>query len=113
MAQHYSNLKGARDPYTLPDLETFTANVVHIECRCGDYDIADGPAFSDITCPSCERTPESVGYVSNPDGSRKQAWFWWPCLPGCLPDGAPNGPFRTEADALADARDGCEEEEDD
>lgn len=32
-------------------------------------------------------------------------WYWWSCLPGCLPDGEPNGPFNTEAEALADAQD--------
>ena len=31
-------------------------------------------------------------------------WYWWPCFPGCLPDGGPTGPFDTEAEALADAR---------
>ena len=33
-----------------------------------------------------------------------QAYFyWWACFPGCLPDGDPNGPFKNEADAIADA----------
>ena len=31
-------------------------------------------------------------------------WYWWSCFPGCLPDGEPNGPFETEAEALADAQ---------
>jgi len=30
-------------------------------------------------------------------------WFWWYCMPGCLPDSAPFGPFETRADAEADA----------
>lgn len=38
-------------------------------------------------------------------------WYWWSCFPGCLPDGDPMGPFATEAEALADARSGIEEEE--
>jgi hypothetical protein len=32
-------------------------------------------------------------------------WFWWSCLPGCMPDSSPTGPFKTYAAALADARD--------
>jgi hypothetical protein len=32
-------------------------------------------------------------------------WYWWPCFPGCLPDGEPMGPFKSAADALADAQD--------
>lgn len=30
-------------------------------------------------------------------------FYWWPCHPGCLPDGEPVGPFDTEAEAMADA----------
>ena len=26
-------------------------------------------------------------------------WYWWSCLPGCLPDGDPIGPFATEEEA--------------
>ena len=36
-------------------------------------------------------------------------WYWWSCFPGCLPDGDPVGPFDSEADALADAREGLED----
>jgi hypothetical protein len=32
-------------------------------------------------------------------------WYWWPCFPGCLPDGDPVGPFETEEEAIEDARD--------
>ena len=31
-------------------------------------------------------------------------WYWRSCLPGCLPDSDPYGPFVTEAEALADAQ---------
>lgn len=32
-------------------------------------------------------------------------WYWWPCFPGCMPDSdTPNGPFDTEAEAIADAQ---------
>jgi len=27
-------------------------------------------------------------------------WYWWPCFPGCLPDGDANGPFASEAEAI-------------
>lgn len=30
-------------------------------------------------------------------------WYWWPCFPGCVPDGEAIGPFDSEAAALADA----------
>ena len=30
-------------------------------------------------------------------------WYWWACLPGCLPDSDPAGPFDTEEEARCDA----------
>ena len=41
-------------------------------------------------------------------------WFWWTCLPGCLPDSSAMGPFETRALALADAQENSdlEDEED-
>ena len=38
-------------------------------------------------------------------------WFWWSCFPGCLPDGPPMGPFDSYQEALADARDGIEDDD--
>ncbi len=31
-------------------------------------------------------------------------WYWWPCFPGCLPDGDPIGPFGTEEEAINNAQ---------
>jgi hypothetical protein len=31
-------------------------------------------------------------------------WYWWACWPGCLPDGAAVGPFKTERAAVNDAQ---------
>jgi hypothetical protein len=36
-------------------------------------------------------------------GDLKSGWYWQACFPGCLPDGEPEGPFETEALAIADA----------
>lgn len=27
-------------------------------------------------------------------------WFWWPCFPGCLPDGEELGPYDSEQEAI-------------
>ncbi len=35
-------------------------------------------------------------------------WYWWACLPGCLPDSEPNGPFETAQAAIDDAQEGAE-----
>lgn len=39
------------------------------------------------------------------DEPLETGWYYWQCLPGCLPDGDPIGPFETEDEALADAQD--------
>ena len=47
------------------------------------------------------------GMGEDEDGNELGAGFyWWACFPGCLPDSEAMGPFETEAEALADARDG-------
>lgn len=30
-------------------------------------------------------------------------WYWWPCQPGCLPEGDPVGPYKSKGEAQADA----------
>jgi hypothetical protein len=30
-------------------------------------------------------------------------WFWWSCVPGCLPDIPPHGPFGSSYQAFCDA----------
>jgi hypothetical protein len=51
--------------------------------------------------------PDEEGYDVNNTftlGVPSKGWYWWPCFPGCLPDGEANGPFGTEAEAIADAQ---------
>tara|TARA_R100000306_G_scaffold45824_1_gene43645 strand:+ start:327 stop:677 length:351 start_codon:yes stop_codon:yes gene_type:complete len=42
-------------------------------------------------------------YTTVEDTFTEEGWYWWTCLPGCLPDSEPFGPFATEAEAIADA----------
>ena len=35
----------------------------------------------------------------------EEGWYWWACLPGCLPDSDPAGPFAAYDESLADAQD--------
>lgn len=44
--------------------------------------------------------------VRNSDhwGEIKDEWYWWPCSPGCVPDGDMEGPFETPQAAFIDAR---------
>jgi len=76
--QAYSDPERADDPHALPDIEVFYA-------KRGELG------------------------VQHDDGAPSAAgWYWWPCFPGCLPDGDAIGPFETEAEALADTREGVE-----
>ncbi len=79
MVQAYSDPSRENDPHALPDIEVFF----------------DGP---DLNLAGEPRNFDSEG---NPVA---KGWYWWACFPGCLPDGEPNGPFATEAEALADAQ---------
>ena len=47
-----------------------------------------------------------TGFVTDEGEPRGRGWYYWYCSPGCLPDGGPIGPFATEAEAIADAREG-------
>lgn len=46
----------------------------------------------------------SADYAEGSVVELEDGYYWWSCVPGCLPDGDPNGPFPTEAEAVADAQ---------
>jgi hypothetical protein len=100
--QAYSNPKRADDPHALPDVEVFYAPHAEMCDVCGTTAL-DGFGDQACDCPTV--------YANTMDESQREhvpGWYWCPCFPGCLPDGDPNGPFATEAEALADAQDGAE-----
>lgn len=88
MTQHYSNPTRESDPHALPDIETF-----YVSKR--DWS----------SCPICDLANRGLGAAEDfAQHTEHVGWYWWPCSPGCLPDGDPNGPYDTEDEALADAR---------
>ena len=110
MAQHYSDPKREADEHALPDVEVWQDTIWCVTCpRCGDFDVNESAATveAETTCPSCERS-EGVTRAE----TDRVAWWWWSCQPGCLPDSDACGPFPTEAEALANAREGIEDSED-
>jgi len=82
MTQYYSDESRENSPYALPDVEVFYAT----EGELSDFANTD----DDEVFPA--------------------GWYWWTCFPGCLPDSDPIGPFESEEEALADARDGMGED---
>lgn len=83
MAYEYSNQDREHDPYALPDIEVFCVTAEEARHNQDAADMTDDP-YADFALA--------------------EGFYWQACQPGCLPDGDPNGPYPTYADALADAR---------
>jgi hypothetical protein len=111
MSQHYSDPKRAHDRYALPDVETWRDVVLTSACCNVDAPMSlVSVALSDARCPSCGKSQRQ--WLGRRSGSKvRHGWFYQFCFPGCLPDSDPMGPFDTEAEALADAREGIDDDE--
>src|SRR5574342_259968 len=92
--QAYSDPKRENDPHALPDLEVFSADWAQRCTNCGTLAL-DG---ADDGAAECD-CPEGTSKWEDEPG-----FYWWHCLPGCLPDSDPVGPFDTPEEALTDAR---------
>ena len=108
MSQFYSDPSRENETYALPNAETFKG--YRHECKgCG----AERPLFPDYygaLYPNDEHC-EECGYTGFRCLDTKVSWYYWACFPGCLPDGDPIGPFETEDDAILDAQESYEEDE--
>lgn len=80
MAMYYSDESRYDDPYALPDIEVFYVTALEAAYNRENLDHAN------------EYTVTERG------------WYYWFCFPGCMPDSTAFGPFESEAEALADAR---------
>jgi len=88
VTQFYFDASRESDSHALPDGETFYVPP------------ADAPEHA--------RNVHGENVYGGDDAADYVGWFWWACFPGCLPGSEPMGPFNTEAEALADAREGAE-----
>lgn len=77
--QFYTDPEREKDPNALPDAEVFT-----------------------VTSDDCQ--PGTVFWNDDTSEPFPTGFYWWPCLPGCLPDGDAIGPFETEEEAIEYAR---------
>jgi hypothetical protein len=58
-----------------------------------------------VALPDFEAFYAETGGIEMEDGEESEAgWYYWPCLPGCMPDSDPIGPFATEQEAIDDIR---------
>lgn len=93
MSQFYSDPEREDDDYSLPDAEVF-------------YMTASDFINSDEGTWMHERMADNVsGHDRQNDADSLAGWYYWFCFPGCLPDSQPTGPFKTEQEAVDDARD--------
>jgi hypothetical protein len=90
MTQFYTDPSREESPTALPNAEVFYA-------KAGEW--AYDPDGERVDAPSGDDECLEEGASLNPEG-----YYYWPCFPGCLPDGEPIGPFATEEEAIADAR---------
>jgi hypothetical protein len=104
MGQEYSDPSRADDTYSLPDVEIFQLTArevaemdedrIHEWSRRHEYRLASMNS----------RTREKMFDAMIEEEGIEGGWFWWTCLPGCMPDSDPFGPFDTYAEAKADAQ---------
>ncbi len=107
MSQHYSNPDRADDDYALPDVEVWEDLITIVRSNCGEFEVPADSEWARGFCPSCERATcvhDLTFEDSGIERTTRHGWFYWFCFPGCLPDSEPNGPYATEAEALAAAQ---------
>ena len=116
MSQHYSNPNRETDTWSLPNIEVWQERITIVRSGCGDFEVPRESEWARGFCPSCDRATCVLSLdtfepsESGIEHTERLAWFYWFCFPGCLPDSEPCGPFATEAEALADAREGMDDE---
>jgi hypothetical protein len=86
-------------------VEIWQEPISEIDCLCGTYTMPRDAANSGhASCPSC-----GDDILSDDITHTDKIGFWyWTCLPGCLPDSDVSGPYDTAMAALTDATEGFE-----
>ncbi len=104
MSQAYSDPSRENDPHALPDIKVFQLTAREVAEQDEDlvYEYMKRHEFR--LAPMNSKVREQMFDAMIEEEGISSGWYWWACFPGCLPDGDPIGPFETEADALADAR---------
>jgi len=102
--QAYSNPKRASDPYSLPDVEVFQLTATEVAAMDEDLVSEYSRRKEFRLCHMNSRTREAMLDAMVEEEGITGGWFWWTCLPGCLPDSSAMGPFETREQALADAQ---------
>ena len=81
MSYTYSDATRISASHTLPDVEVFQVSQMEAHYNRENLDHANEFTITE------------------------EGWYFWFCLPGCLPDSVPHGPFESEEEALQSAID--------
>src|SRR5208337_3519539 len=108
--QAYSDPKRASDPHTLPDVEVFELTAEEAVQQDEDLMWEACKQFPLMYMNSRARD-KAIAWAVEESGCTG-GWFWWTCLPGCLPDSCAFGPFATRQEALADAQENADIDDD-
>jgi hypothetical protein len=104
MSQHYSNPEREQDEHALPDLEVFQLTATEAAAQCEDLVRDYSKRHEFRLCHMNGKVQEAMLEAMVAEEGITGGWFYWYCLPGCLPDGPAIGPFDSRAEALAAAR---------
>jgi hypothetical protein len=101
-----------RSTYTLPDIEVFQMTAREYAESDSNEDLIHEymrkPEFRLAGMNS--KTRDAMFDAMIEEEAIEGGWFWWTCLPGCLPDSSAFGPFKTKEDAARDALDNSSNE---
>jgi hypothetical protein len=95
MSQFYTDESRENETYALPDAETFYA-------KAGEWAHDKNGERCDVETYGMDH--DRCGEPVDGQDLNSAGWYWLACLPGCLPDSDPHGPFETEEEAIEDAR---------
>ena len=111
--QAYSDPKRASNPYSLPDVEVFQLTAQEAASQDEDlvWEYMKRKEFRFAGFKSRDRDAMLDAMVE--EEGITGGWYWWTCLPGCVPDSSAFGPFDTQVEALADAQENSDGEEED
>lgn len=73
----------------------------------GSYDLDPGRVFATPLDELPEEDREEIQAIQR----ELAGWYWWSCMPGCMPDSEATGPFDSEDEAIVNAREGLDAEE--
>jgi len=102
--QAYSDTTREDDPFALPDVEVFQLTAEEAAFQDEDivYEYSKRHEFR--LCFMNSKTREAMVDAMVREQGISGGWFYWFCLPGCLPEGPAIGPFATKDEALEDSR---------